>query len=129
MSEANVDLVRRGYAAFASGDLVAIQAFIAPDVVWHVSGKSRVAGRFEGLEAVLDHFMTIFRLTGGTLRQEVQDVVAGDTLAVGLHRETASREAARLDVTEILIFRIQDNHVVEAWVSCQDQYAFDEFFG
>ncbi|HLI55677.1 MAG TPA: nuclear transport factor 2 family protein [Actinomycetota bacterium] len=128
MSKFNVDLVRRGYEAFGRGDLPAIQELIAADVVWHVSGKSQIAGRFEGLEAVLGHFMTIFQLTGGTLRQEVHDIVAGDTHAVGLHRETASRGGASLDVNEVLVFHIRDNRVVEAWVSCQDQYAFDEFF-
>jgi ketosteroid isomerase-like protein len=35
VSEANVELVKRGYAAIAAGDLEAVGELMAPDVRWH----------------------------------------------------------------------------------------------
>lgn len=35
MSEGNVELVRRGYAAIVAGDLEAVGELMAPDIKWH----------------------------------------------------------------------------------------------
>lgn len=40
MSETNVELVRRGYAAAARGDLDAIRDLLDPDVKWHAGDPS-----------------------------------------------------------------------------------------
>jgi ketosteroid isomerase-like protein len=44
----NVEIVRRGYAAFNNGDTSALAALIAENVVWHVPGRSLIAGDWPG---------------------------------------------------------------------------------
>jgi ketosteroid isomerase-like protein len=44
----NVKIVRRGYAAFNNGDTSALAALIAENVVWHVPGRSLIAGDYHG---------------------------------------------------------------------------------
>ncbi|HEY1003441.1 MAG TPA: nuclear transport factor 2 family protein [Streptosporangiaceae bacterium] len=39
-SEDNANLVRRGYAAFSTGDMATLTELIADDAVWHVPARS-----------------------------------------------------------------------------------------
>lgn len=63
---ANVDLVRRGYQAFGSGDMATLDALFADDVVWHVAGRSSMAGDFTGKAAVFGQFGQLMERTGGS---------------------------------------------------------------
>ena len=44
MANSNEDLLRRGYDAFAVGDLQTLREIMDPDVVWHVPGRNPLAG-------------------------------------------------------------------------------------
>src|SRR5258708_2364438 len=44
----NVELTRRGYAAFAAGDLATMTELIADDVTWHVTGAGPRTGTGAG---------------------------------------------------------------------------------
>jgi len=54
--EPNLDLLRRGYTAYGSGDLDTINELFADDVVWHVAGRSNISGEYAGKEAVFGFF-------------------------------------------------------------------------
>src|SRR5262245_17857080 len=42
----NVELTRRGYDAFAKGDLAALAELIADDVTWHAAGAGPLSGTY-----------------------------------------------------------------------------------
>ena len=44
----NVELTRRGYDAFAKGDLAALSELLADDVTWHVRGVGLSAATTTG---------------------------------------------------------------------------------
>jgi ketosteroid isomerase-like protein len=48
MSEQNIELVRRGYQAFASGDTEALMALFDDDIEWVQPGDSAVSGTYRG---------------------------------------------------------------------------------
>ena len=48
----NVARVRAGYAAFATGDFAVLTDLFAEDLVWHVGGRSQIAGEYRGRDAV-----------------------------------------------------------------------------
>jgi ketosteroid isomerase-like protein len=56
MAHPNEELTRRGYAAFATGDMVALDELFADDVIWHVGGRSPLSGDYKGKEAVFAMF-------------------------------------------------------------------------
>ena len=56
MAHPNEDLVRRGYAAFSTGDIATLTELFADDLVWHVGGRSPITGDYKGKEAVLGFF-------------------------------------------------------------------------
>ncbi|BBX22042.1 hypothetical protein MTER_14530 [Mycolicibacter terrae] len=56
MSEQNIELVRRGYQAFASGDTEALMALFDDDIEWVQPGDSAVSGTYRG-KAELGEFL------------------------------------------------------------------------
>jgi ketosteroid isomerase-like protein len=125
----NEDLVREGFAAFGRGDMDAVRKqFFAADVRWHAPGRSPLAGDYEGIEQVLQHFARIFELTGGTFSLELHDVLANEEHAVTLVTVRGERAGRQLTDNEILTYHIRDGRVSEVWAHHTDLYAVDEFF-
>jgi ketosteroid isomerase-like protein len=58
----NVELLRRGYAAFETGDMETLRSeLFAPDIVWHHLGDNPMAGEYEGPEQVIGLFLNTRR--------------------------------------------------------------------
>jgi ketosteroid isomerase-like protein len=53
MSEENLELVKRGWEAYESGDLSAALVNLSPDMVTHVAAPIPVAGTYHGREGFL----------------------------------------------------------------------------
>jgi len=129
MAHPNEDLVRRGYAAFATGDMATLDELFADDIAWHASGRGVVSGDFHGKEAVFAYFGRLGEETGGSFRIEIHDVVANDEHAVALTTASAERKGKSLENAKgVQIFHIRDGKVTESWFHSGDQYSDDEFF-
>jgi ketosteroid isomerase-like protein len=50
MAHPNEEVLKKGYAAFNSGDMDAVRETFADDIVWHVSGTTELAGDYKGLD-------------------------------------------------------------------------------
>jgi uncharacterized protein len=129
MAHPNEDLIRRGYAAFAAGDLDTLRELFAADAVWHTPGHSVLAGDHRGIDAILGFFGQTMELTGGTFRAELHDVVAGDEHGVGLHMSRGERQGRTLEDRSVLVFHVRDGTVTEVWQYVGDLEAFDRFLG
>jgi ketosteroid isomerase-like protein len=125
----NEDLVRRGYAAFQSGDMATLNELFADDIVWHAPGRNQLSGDFRGSEAVLGVFQKTFELTGGSFKLDIHDVLANDTHAVVLVHAAAQRDGKTLDDNSVQVFHISEGKVTEEWLYPGDVYATDEFWG
>lgn len=128
MAHPNEDLLRRGYDAFGSGDMDTLRELMAPDVVWHVAGRSPMAGDYKGIEEVLGFFGKSMELSGGTTRVEVHDILANDEHGVALVRFTGQREGRSNADNGVQVFHIRDGKATEVWTHPGDQYAVDEFW-
>jgi ketosteroid isomerase-like protein len=124
----NAEAVRRGYSAFANADMEAIQSLFADDVVWHVGGRSPLTGDYRGKEAVLGFLGDLVSQTGGTYGGEVHDVIASDTHAAALVRETGERQGKKLDQNSVHLYHVANGKVTEGWFYPGDPYADDEFW-
>ncbi len=129
MAHPNEDLVREGFAAFARGDITALERdYFAEDICWHFPGRSRFAGDHRGAAQVAEHFRAMAELSGGTHRIEVHDVLGNDDHVVALHVTRAERDGRRLEINAIQVFHVRDGKITEAWTSHSDVYALDEFW-
>jgi ketosteroid isomerase-like protein len=124
----NVELLRRGYEAYGSGDLETINELFADDIEWHVAGRSPIAGDYHGKEEVFGFFAKLMELSGGTSRLEVHDVLANDEHGVALVVGSGSREGREFSGRDVHTFHFRDGKVVELWDAPGDQYAVDEFW-
>ncbi|MEP6815385.1 MAG: nuclear transport factor 2 family protein [Marmoricola sp.] len=124
----NLDLLRRGYAAYGSGDLDTINELFADDVVWHVAGRSPISGDYTGKEAVFGFFARLQELSDGTSKVDVHDLLANDEHGVVLVTESAARNGRSHEATATHVFHLSNGKVTEFWDAQTDQYAADEFW-
>jgi uncharacterized protein len=126
---ANEDTVRRGYEAFGQGDMDTLRSIMTSDVVQSVPGKSKVSGDHKGVDNVLGYYGTLFELTGGTLKADLQSVTAeGADKVVAVHHLTAQRDGKSYDQNETLTFTLSGGKISRLDESHPDQAAFDAFF-
>ena len=128
MAHPNEELVRRGYDAFARGDMAVIDELMAEDIVWHFPGNSQVSGDFKGKAEVMSWLAKQAELSGGTLRVEPHDILANDEHGVALVRVTAQRGGKSLDDQSDQVFHIRGGKVTESWINPTDQTATDDFW-
>jgi len=129
MTEANEDIVRQGYAAFAAGDMETLRSLFAPDAVHVATGKSPIAGEYQGVDAILGYYGTLFELSDGTFAAELQSVRSeGDDTVVATHRDKGQRGGKTLDQDEDLTFTISDGKITRLVEKHSDQAAYDDFW-
>lgn len=124
----NVELLRKGYNAYSSGDMDVLQELFAEDIQWHIAGRSQLSGDYKGRDAVFGFFGKLMELTEGTAKLEVHDILANDEHGVALVTGSSSRGGKTLEGPDVHVFHIRNGQVVEFWDSPLDQYASDEFY-
>jgi len=124
----NLELLRRGYAAYDSGDLDTINELFADDLVWHIAGHSPLSGDYTGKEQVFGFFAKIQELSDGTSKIEIHDLLADDEHGVALVTESATRNGRTHEGHTAHVFHISGGKVTEFWDAQTDQYAADEFW-
>ncbi len=128
MAHPNEELVRGGYEAFAKGDASEVLSRLADDIVWHVPGRSPIAGDYHGHEEVIGFFGKLQERTGGTFALELHDVLANDDHVVVLARASGERNGKTGIFDVAHVWHVSDGKATEFWALSVDQYAGDEFF-
>lgn len=124
----NATVLRRTYDAYMKKDFDALKTLFAPNITWHVSGKSGVSGDYEGVDEVLDYFKQTLEDTGGTLKPEAQGFLGGEDYGAILLHVTASRQSKKLADDQMLVGKIRDGRVIEMWQTSTNQYQADPFW-
>lgn len=106
MVHSHAQTLRAGYAAFAQGDPGPLLGMLADDIVWHVSGRSPLAGTYRGRPEVLDFFAKMAELYEGRLDLEVRDVFADDRRGVVLTLERATYADKTVEYTAVHVWDI-----------------------
>ena len=126
-AEDNAALLRRVLDAFKEGDMETVRGAFAEDAVWHLPGKSQLAGDHQGPDAIVSLIERAVELSEGTFQLELLDVMASEDHGVVWQRTTAERGGKTLDQVEALVNRIRDGKIAEVWHR-PEQYALDEFY-
>jgi ketosteroid isomerase-like protein len=112
--EENLDTVRKGYAAFSSGDMETLMALYADDAVHIVPGSSRVSGPHKGKESIAGLYGTLFELTNGTLQIELDHTLSdGEDRVAAIHTSRLEKDGETFTQTEVLLFTFADGKVAE----------------
>lgn len=124
----NEALVRSIFDAFAKKRGFALRDVFADDAIWTVPGSGSMAGTFSGREEIFAFLGRLPKETGGTYASSLIDVLASDTRAAALYRASGERNGRRLELDQVLLFRIEDGLVQEVLALPSDPSAFDTFW-
>ena len=124
----NAAVIRRGYEGFARGDFAAVAREFDPGITWKLYRPGKLGGEYSGLDQVLGFFSELMKLSEGTLRMEILDVLASDDSAAAVVRLTARRGDRSLDSHQVHLFRVSGERVTEVWQFVDDAQASVEFW-
>ena len=112
MSEANVEVVRRGYAAFNAGNVEELMSSTHPDVVWHDAPQVPGAQMRAGQDEIRSYLQSFARIWAGPRfdPEEIHD--EGDAVVVLARFSGRGRRSGAEVSTEIgHMFRFRDGMV------------------
>jgi uncharacterized protein len=128
MGESTGSLARRIFDAFERRDGFALRGCFAEGAVWRVGGRNRLAGEHVGRRAIVRFLGSLPRLSNGTYRSELIDVLESPDRAVVLYRARGVRNGVELDIDQLLLLTIRDGLVVAIDAYPSDPIAFDAFW-
>lgn len=130
VSSADVETVRRFYAAVTARDLATIEACFTPDAVWRLPGRSAISGDHRGWAGIRDGVLAkLGPLSGNTFRAELLDIAVGDRHVVAIQHATGDYQGRRLDVTGCQLMTMRDGLIDQMRGHYSDQRMLDDFWG
>ena len=124
----NEAIVRRIFDAFASKQGFALRDVFADDAVWVVPGSGTMSGTFRGRDEIFRFLGRLPKETNGTYASTLIDVLASGERAAAVYRATGERNGRRLELDQVLLFRVEDGLVQEVLALPSDPAAFEAFW-
>ena len=124
----NEDIVRRIFGAFAQKRGFALRDVFAPEATWVVPGGGTMAGTFTGRDQIFAFLGRLPKETDGTYSSSLIDVLASDDRAAALYRASGERHGRRLELDQVLLFRIENGLLHEVLALPSDPAAFEAFW-
>lgn len=127
--DADLDLVRRTFAAFARGDLAELTQCFAPDVEQFVPGKHALAGVFRGVDNVVACLGDTAAAADGTMTVTLEDVLSNtDGQVIAVYRLRASRAGKVLDKREAILVTVAGGRITRLSEFYADPAATESFW-
>jgi ketosteroid isomerase-like protein len=114
MPENNVDLVRRGYEAWNSGDIDAVLSLVDPDIEWVGYTHIPEAGNLRGRDEVRD-WLERFLDAWEEMDVQIVEVVEADDKVAALVRLSGRGKGSGVEVkggVDAHVWTIRDGNVV-----------------
>jgi len=129
MSHSLEQTIRDAYAAFARGDVDGYLSSCATDFTFHVPGRGGISGVWAARQGLHDLASKAMTLSGGTFREDVEDVLANDQHAVVLARHRFTRDGAPKDYRTAHVYDVRDGLLVRCFEQPRDPAAFHDAWG
>lgn len=125
-SHPNIILINTFFKAYADNDLSAVKKILADDIKWHIPGKHPLSGIKNGVDEVLNFFK---KLNKASFKAEPIVMGVNDNYVIDCHRNWSNLEnEENLDSMSCLLWKIENNTIVEVFNFPQDQQIVDLFF-
>jgi uncharacterized protein len=124
----NLDIIRRGYEAFAKGDMGTLKTLFSENATWRATPAGVLHGHYRGVQAILAFFGQLAHETGGTTRAEPLTMAASGDLVFVLERITGKRKAKTQDTKAVAVFKLDKGVVTEATEFQSEYPAVAEFW-
>jgi ketosteroid isomerase-like protein len=111
---------------YAGGPVEPVAELLADDIVWHVPGRSPIAGEYRDREAVLGYFARRRRLAGGAIKIIQHGELAGEDAVVQLADGSVDLGGEEVSWRTAGVYRVAGGKIAEAWLVPLDAAAFDD---
>jgi uncharacterized protein len=126
MSQKNVEVVRRYYAAWNAGGLDAVRAFWSDDFEWHDAPEMPDGSVYRGAEAAAAHFRDLNEVLGTMAVQVDRALPAGDEVFVALQVHVdAPRAGLPLDGPIFETVRVEEGKIARIRLFLDEQAALE----
>jgi ketosteroid isomerase-like protein len=122
------ELHRRQAAMYAGGAAGSVAEMLAENVVWHVPGRSPIAGDHRGRKAVVEYFDHRRRLAANSMQLHPGELLVSEDLVVQLVDGSAEIGGKRVAWSTVGVYRFQEGRVAEAWLVPSDLAKFDRIW-
>lgn len=119
MAEANVDALKRGYAALNRGDLSVVRELLHPEIEWHEPSPSPDAGSHRGRES-FERFLRGWLESFEEFRVDPEQIVERDDRLIAVVRQTGKGRSSGAQV---------DARLAHVWTVEGDKAVRWEAFG
>jgi uncharacterized protein len=109
----NIAVMRRGYEAFAKGDIETLKRLFSTNADWHQAETGVLRGKYRGAQSILEFFGQLAHETQGSLRVEPETMAASGDHVFVLERVTGKRKGKSLDTKDVLVFKLDKGIVTE----------------
>ena len=124
-----VDKVWVRYDALLAGDTSAAALVLDDASIFHVPGRSGLAGDYQGKEAILGLFGRMVEYTHDTMRLGSPRLMARDGRVLVLQGHISATAArTQLDTDVIHALSLRGDKIQEAWLFSLNQDDFDDFW-
>jgi len=127
-AESNAALIVSAYGAFSRGDIQSVLAVFAEDISWHVPGRGPLSRDYRGHTELLGFFDHFMRLSDGTFRLQIDEVLAKGDRVVILCTETAQRGSRSWSSPQVHVWTVKDGRAITFREYEGDQQGEDEFW-
>ena len=113
----NLSLLER-FAPLIPNDLPKAKELFADDFVWHYFNPElpELAGDYSGFKGLQTFFQKLGTLTNNTFDvQDKQVMSVGDELVITCAKPSMTLDGESFETDAVVIWRIVDNQVTEAW--------------
>jgi hypothetical protein len=108
IERSNLDTVRRGFAALASGDVHAFGNVFHPDAVWHVAPAGTLKGHYRGRDQIVGFLAHVLQETDGTFQGDPLAMAATGDRVLVQHAARATRNGTPGEWHSVLVFTLSD---------------------
>lgn len=108
-TERNIELVKKGYEAFASGDIEAVMSLYDDNIEWVQPGQSAISGTYHGKGELGDLLMRLAEKAA--VVKPLRFLADGDTVVV-LSESTLAGETSQ----DVEVYTIRDGKAVTAQI-------------
>jgi uncharacterized protein len=124
------ELHRRQSAMYAGEAVDPVVELLAEDIVWHVPGRSPIAGDHRGTAAVVEYFERRRRLADATMQMRPGEVIAEGDAVAQFVTGTAVLGGESVSWQTIGVYRLdaEQRRIREVWLVPLDAGLFDRIW-
>jgi ketosteroid isomerase-like protein len=117
--------LRELYTRFGRGDLAGVLELCTDDVTFDVPGKSQLPSRTTKATFGPELVGKVMQLSGGTFREELIDILAGETHAAAYLTHSFERAGKPYSYRTIHLWGLRDGKLSSWREFPEDQHVFD----